>query len=105
MSDQPNRPEPEQQPPVKRVGRCGLSSEGLTIAGYHFSWLIILLAIVVIILIFKRDTFTAFFTDARPVVAAPAYGVSAPVAPGPNFTVQKPGPVAGEMARLFGHSW
>lgn len=96
------RPE---QPPATRVGRCGLTSEGITIAGYHFSWLLVALIVILVFLLFKQDTFESMFGENTAVVAVPreSLGISRPVVINPPpSTSLRAGP-SGDIARMFRH--
>jgi hypothetical protein len=90
--------------PVKTVNRCAITSEGITIAGYQLSWILIILIVVVIFFIWKRDTLSGMFNDKPTVMAAPA-GISATVNPNGISTFRtNPGGPVGDIGRMFGHS-
>ena len=107
MSSEPEDRQTVQPEPVKQVGRCGITSEGITIAGYHLSWILILLIAIVVYLIFKPDTLSGFFGDKKTTTLVPTpVGLSATVNPNGTSTLRAaPAPPIGEAARMFGHSY
>jgi hypothetical protein len=94
---------------VKRVGRCAITSEGITIAGYHLSWILILLIVVALFLLFKKDGFNSIFGDNTTVVTAPPTAfqtASVPARFSPpveSFSTVRTTPV-GEISKMFGHN-
>ena len=109
MSSEPEDHPNMQTEPVKQVGRCGITSEGITIAGYHLSWILIILIAIVVYLIFKPDTLSGLFGDKKTTTVVPApVGVTATVNPNGTsiFRTTTSGPAgpAGEVGRMFGHS-
>lgn len=105
MSSEPEDHPAMQPEPVKQVGRCGITGEGITIAGYHLSWILIILIAIVVYFIFKPDALSGLFGDKKTTVVQAPVGLSATVTPSGTSTLRAtPAPVVGEVGRMFGHS-
>ena len=97
QSSQEQRPTMEQQ---EKKPSCAITSQGITLMGYEVSWLIIVAVLLLLYLLMKGKSSDNMFGE--------SVGVSSTVAPTlPASSIPRvgaPGPLSGEVARIFGHN-
>jgi len=102
--DKPPRVSGEEKPRV-----CAIDSKGVTCYGHTVSWVIIVVVLLLIFIVYKRDMIFGMYsatTTARPVLyeAAPAPAatmVGGMSMPPVNFAASNP---SGDVARMFKHN-
>jgi CBS domain containing-hemolysin-like protein len=103
----------------KKAPVCAITSEGITLMGFHLSWMVLLLVAVVLYFVFNGDRLSSLLGDSSSSpssssVTSRAMGPRASMGPrsatvgisanvsGPRMTTP-PGP-SGDIARMFGHN-